>query len=127
MRVFLIQNVKGLWPSSGEWLANMKLLIYLASKGHSTGQICYATAKDVALYFEQSRWESQKPNVHKSFLYLSQPNEIIKIPVTTFLNLDKIYTVVLDQESFQKHYAQNVLDKDVREYIEVSLNISSDI
>jgi hypothetical protein len=125
MRVFLIQNVKGLWPSSGEWLANMNLLMYLASKGHATAQICYATAEDVALYFAKTQWESRKINVHKSVLRLSQRDETITIPVTTFSNLDKIYTIVLDQESFQRHYTTSALDKDVREYIEVSLKIPS--
>jgi hypothetical protein len=119
MRVFLIQTVKGLWPSSGEWLANMNVLTYLSKKGHATAQICYATQKDVAWYSEQAERKSQKLNIEKSVLRLSQGNETLQIPVTTFFSIDNTLTIVLDQESFQKHYTSSALDEDVREYIEV--------
>lgn len=118
MRVFLIQNVKGLWPSSGEWLANMNLLSYLSSKGHATAQICYATQEEVARYCQQAKKKSWEPSIQKSYARFSQGTEIIKLPVTTFFSIDETFTIVLDQESFQKHYPSSALDEDVAEYLE---------
>jgi hypothetical protein len=42
MRVFLVQTAKGLFSSSGGYKANICLLRYLASQGHSVRQLCYS-------------------------------------------------------------------------------------
>jgi hypothetical protein len=121
MRVFLIQNVKGLWPSSGEWRANINLLKYLASQGHTIAQMCYAPRQEIELYFAQAESKSRVINAQNSALRLNQGNKTLQIPVAMFTSLEGIYTIALDQESFQKHYPSTDLDLDVREYIEVSL------
>jgi hypothetical protein len=121
MRIFLIQNVKGLWPSSGEWRANMNLLKYLASKGHAIAQTCYAPRQEIEWYFAQPESKSRVINAQKSALRLSQGEKTLQIPVIMFTSQEGIYTIVLDQESFQKHYPSTDLDRDVREYIEVGL------
>jgi hypothetical protein len=123
MRIFLVQNVKGLWPSSGEWRANVYFLKYLASKGHATAQMCYATQEELAGYFAEAERQSWKLNAQKSLLQFSQGNDrTLQVPVTTFLTMDRINTIVVENEAFQKHYPSNALDADVKDYIEVGIH-----
>ncbi|KAF3001789.1 hypothetical protein E8E13_001757 [Curvularia kusanoi] len=53
LRVFVVQTAKGLFSSSGGYKANICLLRYLASRGHSVRQICYPHRGEVKAYVQK--------------------------------------------------------------------------
>lgn len=128
LRFFLIQTAKGLFSSSGGYKANISLLRFLASCGHSVRQICYSHHGEVEAYVrtvtEDGKWD---PNYRTRRLHLrSGYGELgTNIKVEEFTMEDGVQIISLNKEAFDKAFGGkgNVLrtiPKETAEYIEVS-------
>jgi hypothetical protein len=128
MRIFLIQTAKGLFSSSGGYKANISLLRFLASCGHSVRQICYSHGTEVQEYIRMvSRSAKWDPNYRTRRLHLrSGYGEMgTNIKVEEFTMEDGVQIVSLNKEAFDAAFGGKgtilrTIPKETAEYIEVS-------
>ncbi|KAK9776120.1 putative Glycosyl transferase family 1 domain-containing protein [Seiridium cardinale] len=126
MRVFLIQTARGLFPSSGGYNANISLLRYLASCGHSVRQFCYAYRHEVETY-AQMMANSGRPDLRlcRKLLYLrsGEGGPDICVKVVESVMEDGVEFVALETEAFDeafggKEHMYKEIARETAEYIE---------
>ncbi|EUC50732.1 glycosyltransferase family 4 protein [Bipolaris oryzae ATCC 44560] len=103
MRVFLVQTARGLFSSSGGYKANICLLRYLASRGHSVRQLCYSYHGEVEMYTQIiAKGGGRDMNLHKRLLHLRGENNAAGTDVTVheFVMDDGVQIVALDSDEF---------------------------
>lgn len=129
LRVFLIQTAKGLFSSSGGYKANICLLRYLASCGHSVRQICYSHHGEVEAYVrkvtDSGKWDPQyrTRRLHLRSGY-GEVGTNIKIEELTME--DGVQIVSLNKKAFDEAFGGSrtvlqTIPKETAEYIEVSV------
>lgn len=128
MRVFLIQTARGLFSSSGGYKANICLLRYLVSRGHSVRQLCYFHHNEVEDYVQKMATESgHEVRVHKKILHLSSGSERsgADVEVVQLTMKDGVEIVALHKEAFDaafggKDNLHKEISRETAEYIEVT-------
>jgi hypothetical protein len=128
MRIFLVQTAKGLFSSSGGYKANVCLLRYLASRGHSVRQLCYSYRDEVDEYAQtMARSGGYDLQVCRRLLHLD--TEIgtsgTDIRVEDLSMDDGVQVVALETEAFEaafggKENMYNALATETANYIEVN-------
>ncbi|XPS99993.1 hypothetical protein M3J09_009156 [Ascochyta lentis] len=103
MRVFLFQTAKGLFSSSGGYKANICLLRYLASRGHSVRQLCYSHPGEVEAYVRTAAecgWHD--PQLRRRLLHLSAQDGLpgVDVKVEELVLNDGVEFVALESEVF---------------------------
>lgn len=128
MRVFLVQTARGLFSSSGGYKANISLLRYLASRGHSVRQLCYSYHAEAETY-AQTVVESggRDPQLRDRLLHLRAENgrSGTDVKIEELVTEDGVEFVALESETFDAAFGgkQNVhkeMAKNTAEYIEVN-------
>lgn len=128
MRVFLIQTARGLFSSSGGYKANISLLRYLASRGHSVRQLCYSYPDEAETYAQTAvKNGGRNPQLRDRLLHLraedGRPGTDVKIE--ELVMQDGVEFVALESEAFDaafggKNNVHKAMAKDTAEYIEVN-------
>jgi hypothetical protein len=127
MRVFLIQTAKGIFSSSGGYKANICLLRYLASRGHSVRQLCYSYQGEVESYVRTMiKSHGRDPQVHKSLLHLRAENSGLgtDVEITELTMDDGVQFVALESEAFDAAFGGKIniyteIARETADYIEV--------
>jgi hypothetical protein len=128
MRVFLVQTARGLFSSSGGYKANICLLRYLASRGHTVRQLCYAHQNEVDKYVQKlAETGGNEPHLRKRTLLLKATGNSpsTDIQITELIMDDGVGIVVLEEEAFDaafggKEAFHKAMSKEIAEYIEVT-------
>lgn len=133
LRVFLVQTAKGLFSSSGGYKANISLLRYLASCGHSVRQICYSHDGEAEAYVkssaESSKWDPQY-RTRRLHLRSGYGEMGTNIKIEEFTMEDGVQIISLNREAFDEAFGGKgtilrTIPKETAEYIDVSALQSS--
>jgi hypothetical protein len=128
MRVFLIQTAKGLFSSSGGYKANICLLRYLASRGHTVRQFCYSYRDEVETYVQKmGKSSGRDPQRRTRLLHLRAENGTPEtdVKVEELVMDDGVEVMALESEAFDaafggKDNIHNEMVRETAEYIEVT-------
>lgn len=128
MRVFLIQTARGLFSSSGGYKANICLLRYLASRGHSVRQLCYSHGDETEKYAQRmAKSSGHDPQLRRRTLRLRGENgkPSTDVNVAELVMEDGVEVVALESEAFDaafggKENHHRKMGRETAEYIEVS-------
>lgn len=128
MRIFLIQTAKGLLSSSGGYKANICLLRYLSSRGHSVRQLCYPHGGEVDEYVRKmAKNGGRDPQHHTRQLHLGAEdgNRGTDVRLDYLVMEDGVQIVALDEEAFTeafggKENSLRTMPKETAAYIEVT-------
>jgi hypothetical protein len=122
MRVFLFQTAKGLFSSSGGYKANICLLRYLTSRGHSVRQLCYSHRGEVETYVQKMAKSGRDPKLSKRLLHLRAENGMpgTDVKVEELVTDDGVEFVALESEALDAAFGgKENINKETAEYIEV--------
>jgi hypothetical protein len=127
MRVFLVQTARGLFSSSGGYKANICLLRYLASQGHSVRQLCYFHENEVEDYIRRmAQAQGSEFYVHRRVLHLRGENIApgANVAVVQLKMEDGVEIVALKEEAFDvafggKEHLHEEMARETADYIEV--------
>jgi hypothetical protein len=127
MRVYLVQTARGLFSSSGGYKANICLLRYLASQGHSVRQLCYFHQNEVEDYIQRmARAKGSEVDVHRRVLHLRGENVTsdANVAVVQLTMEDGVEIVALEEEAFDvafggKEHLHKEMAREIADYIEV--------
>ena len=128
MRVFLVQTAKGLFSSSGGYKANICLLRYLASRGHSVCQLCYSHRGEAdAVVRTMAKGGGHDPQLHKRQLHLrgGYGEDGTDIAVDELVIEDGVQYLALENEAFVEAFGgtenlHKAMPRETARYIEVS-------
>jgi hypothetical protein len=128
MRVFLIQTAKGLFSSSGGYKANICLLRYLASRGHTVRQFCYSYRDEVETYVKKmGKSSGRDPQRRTRLLHFRAQNgrPETDVKVEELVMDDGVEVMALESEAFDvafggKDNIYNEMARETAEYIEVT-------
>jgi hypothetical protein len=128
MRVFLIQTAKGLFSSSGGYKANICLLRFLASRGHSVRQLCYSYHDEVETYLQKTGMYGRSEMGWRTRLLRlrgdsGRPAVLAKI--NELMMDDGVEIVALESEAMDEAFGgkeklKTEMAREAAEYIEVS-------
>lgn len=127
MRVFLVQTARGLFSSSGGYKANISLLRFLASQGHSVRQLCYFHRDEVEDYVQKmARADGHKVCQYRRMLHLRSGNDAsgVDVNVVQLIMRDGVEIVALEKEAFDaafggKEHLHDEMARETADYIEV--------
>jgi hypothetical protein len=127
MRVFLVQTARGLSPPSGGYKANLCLLRYLASRGHTVRQLCYSCCDEVETYVQTKIQSSGRDlQVLQRLLHFRAENGRAgtDVKVETLIMDDGVEFMALEGEAFDAAFGgeenmHNEMAREIADYIEV--------
>ncbi|OWY47417.1 UDP-Glycosyltransferase/glycogen phosphorylase [Alternaria alternata] len=129
MRVFLVQTAKGLFSSSGGYKANICLLRYLASRGHSVCQLCYSHRGEAdAVVRTMAKGGGHDPQLHKRQLHLrgGYGEDGTDIAVDELVMEDGVQYLALENEAFVEAFGgtenlHKAMPRETARYIETGI------
>jgi hypothetical protein len=128
-RVFLIQTAKGLESPSGGYKANISLVRYLASRGHTVRQICQPSRGEVDAYIKkvaESGGRDPQHHIRQWHLRTEDGQSGTDVRVDNLIMEDGVQIVGLEDEAITMAFGgkedyHNQLTKDTAAYIEVQV------
>ena len=128
MRVFLVQTAKGLFSSSSGYKANICLLRYLASQGHSVRQLWYSHRGEAdAVVRTMANSGGHDLQLHKRQLHLrcEYGEDGTDVGVDELVMEDGLQYLALENEAFVEAFGgtenlHKAMPRETARYIEVS-------
>ncbi|CAN9239385.1 unnamed protein product [Alternaria alternata] len=129
MRVFLVQTAKGLSSSSGGYNANICLLRYLASQGHSVRQLCYSHHGEAdAVVRTMAKSGGHDLQIHKRQLHLrcGYGEDGTDVAVNEPVMEDGVQYLALENEAFVEAFGgtenlHKAMPRETARYIETGI------